>query len=89
MCTMKEVQELHHHTWKTIVAKLGPMLRDFSEPTCIFDVWANGIAGKANGTWCKYNLAYMMTAGRDYFPTVLHEVAHVAPKRTANCSAGS
>ena len=85
MATIQDVRDLHHHAWKTVIAKLGPMLKSFDEPACEFEIWKNGVAGKANSVWCKYNLAYVYTNSIvDYGPTVLHEIAHVAARRISS-----
>ena len=67
----------HEYWWRQLCNNVHvPEGTDLVTPRCDFTDKVSNIAGKANSTWCSYNLNYLFKVKEGFDSTFAHEVCH-------------
>ncbi len=81
---MDWIKERHKYWWNFLMARVTvtPDEFDGTLPEIRYTTRIGRVAGRANGEWCQYNLAYAIQEGKDsYDVTICHEICHVFSRR--------
>ena len=79
---MQWVEQRHAYWWDTLCHDVKtPVGTDLDRPECRFNDKVSSFAGKANTTWCEYNLNYVFMMREQFDETIAHEVCHTFVNR--------
>ena len=79
---LKWVESQHTYWWEYLFVNVfTPPEFDIIVPDVKFTYRISRVAGRANSTWCQYNIPYALQEGENYDETICHEVCHVFAKR--------
>ena len=74
---MINIRERHEYWWNFLLEKVYvPAMYDREAPGIKLSTRSSRSAGRANHSWCEYNLNYALQEGDKFDETICHEVCH-------------